>query len=89
MQSNKKLFVFRELMDIPNVDALKYKKHYEMLRVFCFGMYNDYLGKKNCRSSIGCARTQIQGRHNIPYDTLMQDLGVSMIRTGLIQGKLD
>lgn len=46
--SNKKLFVFRELLDMPNVEALReseYKEHYELLRIFCFGTYNDYLGK--------------------------------------------
>lgn len=45
--SNKKLFVFRELLDMPNVEALQNTEnhgYYELLRIFCFGTYGDYLG---------------------------------------------
>ena len=46
--SNKKLFVFRELLEMPNVQALQdseYKEHYDLLRIFCFGTYTDYAGE--------------------------------------------
>lgn len=45
--TNKKLFVFRELLDMPNVEALQNTEnhgYYELLRIFCFGTYGDYLG---------------------------------------------
>ena len=53
--SNKKLFVFRELLDMPNVEALRdseYKEHYELLRIFCFGTYTDYVGKWSIHMSM-------------------------------------
>ncbi|RMX64755.1 hypothetical protein DD238_006322 [Peronospora effusa] len=111
--SNKKLFVFRELLDMPNVEALRdseYKEHYELLRIFCFGTYNDYITRKHEMPELTLQQinklrklTAVSLAHkfkNIPYDTLMQDLGVSTIRevedilietiySGLIQGKLD
>ncbi|KAG6609416.1 proteasome component region pci domain-containing protein [Phytophthora cinnamomi] len=111
--SNKKLFVFRELLDMPNVEALReseYKEHYELLRVFCFSTYSDYLARKDelpelTPQQVNKLRklTAVSLAHrfkNIPYDTLMQDLGVSTVRevedilidtiySGLIQGKLD
>ncbi|KAE9022195.1 hypothetical protein PR003_g12411 [Phytophthora rubi] len=111
--SNKKLFVFRELLDMPNVEALQeseYKEHYELLRIFCFGTYNDYLARKGDLPELTPQQvnklrklTAVSLAHrfkNIPYDTLMQDLGVSTVRevedilidtiySGLIQGKLD
>ncbi|CAI5729758.1 unnamed protein product [Peronospora destructor] len=111
--SNKKLFVFRELLDMPNVEALRnseYKEHYELLRIFCFGTYNDYITRKYELPELTPQQmnklrklTAVSLAHkfkNVPYDTLMQDLGVSTIRevedilidtiySGLIQGKLD
>lgn len=48
--TNKKLFVFRELLDMPNVEALQNTEnqgYYELLRIFCFGTYSDYLGTSN------------------------------------------
>lgn len=111
--SNKKLFVFRELLDMPNVEALKdseHKEHYELLRIFCFGVYKDYIARKEelpelTPQQVNKLRklTTVALAHrfkNIPYHTLMQDLGVSTVRdvedilidtiySGLIQGKLD
>lgn len=45
--SNKKLFVFRELLDMPNVQALQgteYQGYFDLLQIFCFGTYGDYIG---------------------------------------------
>ncbi|RLN87385.1 hypothetical protein BBJ28_00021469 [Nothophytophthora sp. Chile5] len=75
--SNKKLFVFRELLDMPNVEALRateYEGHRELLHIFCFGTYGDYLG-----ASIA-AKLRWLDMHNIPYDTLMAGLDVSTVR---------
>ncbi|KAI9906861.1 hypothetical protein PsorP6_004414 [Peronosclerospora sorghi] len=111
--NNKKLFVFRELLDMPNVEALQdseYKEHYELLRIFCFGSYNDYMARKDVLPELTPQQTNklrkltavsLAHRYkNIPYDTLVQDLGVSTVRevedilidtiySGLTQGKLD
>ncbi|ETL84409.1 hypothetical protein F441_16340 [Phytophthora nicotianae CJ01A1] len=111
--SNKKLFVFRELLDMPNVEALKdseHMEHYELLRIFSFGTYNDYLARKDELPDLTPQQmnklrklTVVSLAHrfkNIPYDTLIQDLGVSTVRevedilidtiySGLVQGKLD
>ncbi|KAG2765900.1 hypothetical protein PC129_g8174 [Phytophthora cactorum] len=111
--SNKKLFVFRELLDMPNVEALKdseHKEHYELLRIFSFGTYSDYVARKDelpdlTPQQVNKLRklTTVSLAHrfkNIPYDTLMGDMGVSSVRevedilidtiySGLIQGKLD
>jgi COP9 signalosome complex subunit 7 len=57
--SNKKLFVFRELLDMPNVQALQgseYQGHFELLRIFCFGAYPDYIGTR-----AACVYRQIYG----------------------------
>ncbi|OWZ22693.1 DEAD/DEAH box RNA helicase [Phytophthora megakarya] len=108
---------------MPNVETLKdseYKEHYELLRVFCFGTYGDYVARKDELPELTPRKdelpeltpqqvnklrklTAVSLAHrfkNIPYDTLMQDLGVSTVRevedilidtiySGLIQGKLD
>ncbi|ETK77732.1 hypothetical protein L915_16056 [Phytophthora nicotianae] len=111
--SNKKLFVFRELLDMPNVEALKdseHMEHYELLRIFSFGTYNDYLARKDELPDLTPQQmnklrklTVVSLAHrfkNIPYDTLIQDLGVSTVRevedilidtiySGLVLGKLD
>ncbi|KAG7394025.1 COP9 signalosome complex subunit 7a [Phytophthora boehmeriae] len=111
--SNKKLFVFRELLDMPNVEALKdseYSGHYELLRIFCFGTFSEYAAHKEelpelTPQQVGKLRklTAVSLAHrykNIPYNTLMQELGVSSVRevedilidtiySGLLQGKLD
>ncbi|CAH0477440.1 unnamed protein product [Peronospora belbahrii] len=111
--SNKKIFVFRELLDMSNVEALRdseYKAHYELLRIFCFGTYNDYMTRKHEMPEVTPQQvnklrklTAVSLAHrfkNIPYDTLMQDLGVLTVRevedilidaiySGLIQGKLN
>jgi hypothetical protein len=45
--SNKKLFVFRELLDMPNVSALENKEYHgylELLKIFSSGTYKDYVG---------------------------------------------
>lgn len=45
--SNRKLFVFRELLDMPSIQALQgseHQGHFDLLRIFCFGTYGDYLG---------------------------------------------
>lgn len=111
--SNKKLFVFRELLDMPNVEALKdseHKEQYELLRIFCFGAYSDYVARKDELPELTPQQvhklrklTAVSLAHrfkNIPYDTMMQELGVSTVRevedilidtiySGLIHGKLD
>ncbi|KAG7385506.1 COP9 signalosome complex subunit 7a [Phytophthora pseudosyringae] len=91
--SNKKLFVFRELLDMANVEALRdseHKEHYELLRIFCFGVYSDYLARKDALPELTSQQvnklrklTTVSLAHrfkNIPYDTLMQDLAVSTVR---------
>ncbi|CAI5711621.1 unnamed protein product [Hyaloperonospora brassicae] len=91
--SNKKLFVFRELLDMPNVEALRdseYKEHYELLRIFCFGTYTDYVARKHELPELTPLQvnklrklTAVLLAHrfkNIPYDTLMQELDVSTVR---------
>lgn len=46
--SNRKLFVFRELLDMPNVAALRESPenagYYELLRIFCFGGVREFMG---------------------------------------------
>lgn len=52
--SNKKLFVFRELLDMPNVQALKntdHDRYFQLLEIFCYGKYSDYLGEYEIYSS--------------------------------------
>lgn len=56
--TNKKLFVFRELLDMPNVEALQNTEnhgYYELLKIFCFGNYGDYLGMWSCVCACGLA----------------------------------
>lgn len=56
--TNKKLFVFRELLDMPNVEALQNTEnqgYYDLLRIFCFGTYGDYLGTPTNRCLYLCA----------------------------------
>ncbi|KAI9980122.1 hypothetical protein PInf_026789 [Phytophthora infestans] len=91
--SNKKLFVFRELLDMPNVEPLQdseHKEHYELLRIFSFGTYNDYVARKdelpeltpqqvNKLRKLTVVSLALRFK-NIPYDTLMQDLDVSTVR---------
>jgi COP9 signalosome complex subunit 7 len=46
--SSKKVFVFRELLDMPNVQGLRNTEHHDhlqLLEIFCFGKYADYMGE--------------------------------------------
>jgi hypothetical protein len=51
--SNKKLYVFRELLDMPNVQGLRgteHEEHLQLLEIFCFGKYADYMGREHSHS---------------------------------------
>ncbi|TMW60542.1 hypothetical protein Poli38472_000584 [Pythium oligandrum] len=91
--SNKKLFVFRELLDMPNVQALKGTEHdsyFQLLEIFCFGKYRDYLAEKDVLPALNPAHIQklrklttlslAQKSKIVPYETLMKELDVTTIR---------
>ncbi|EGG19440.1 proteasome component region PCI domain-containing protein [Cavenderia fasciculata] len=47
--SNQNVFVFGELLDMPNVQALQqteFKQHYDLLNIFTFGTYSHYISKR-------------------------------------------
>ena len=61
--SNKKLFVFGELLGMPNVAALAGTEHHgslELLKIFCFGSFADYSGVCVC-SDLGLTRAMFVG----------------------------
>ncbi|GLD91543.1 hypothetical protein PINS_up000076 [Pythium insidiosum] len=91
--SNKKLFVFRELLDMPNVQALRDTEHdgfVALLEIFAFGTYSDYLSKKNELPELTPAQAQklrklttvslAQQSKRVPYDVLSQELDVTTVR---------
>ncbi|CEG37106.1 proteasome component region pci domain-containing protein [Plasmopara halstedii] len=88
----------------------EHKEQYELLRIFCFGTYSDYIERKDELPDLTPQQVNklrklsaVSLAHrfkNIPYDIMVQELGVSTVRevedilidtiySGLIQGKLD
>ncbi|TYZ64896.1 hypothetical protein PybrP1_001119 [[Pythium] brassicae (nom. inval.)] len=92
--SNRKLFVFRELLDMPNVAALRESPenagYYELLRIFCFGGVRDFLARKDELPSLTPQQlhklrkltvVSLAHRHKlVPYDVLMEELDVATVR---------
>ncbi|DBA01322.1 TPA: hypothetical protein N0F65_001827 [Lagenidium giganteum] len=91
--SNKKLFVFRELLDMPNVAALQHTEdsgYYELLRIFAFGTYQNYLAKRDSLPALVPAQVQklrkltvvslAHANKMVPYTTIMKALDVSSVR---------
>ncbi|KAJ0405224.1 hypothetical protein ATCC90586_001176 [Pythium insidiosum] len=91
--SNKKLFVYRELLDMPNVQGLRGTEHdgyVTLLEVFAFGTYSDYVAKKQALPELTPVQTQklrklttvslAQHSKRVPYDVLMRELGVDTVR---------
>ncbi|GAB9466280.1 hypothetical protein Gpo141_00003658 [Globisporangium polare] len=91
--TNKKLFVFRELLDMPNVEALQNTEnqgYYDLLRIFCFGTYGDYLAQKEELPALTPQQVQklrkltvvsLAHRYKlVPYDVLMEGLDVPTVR---------
>jgi len=89
------LYVFSELMDVPNIKELKGGEHngtWELLSIFAYGTFKDYLSNKTDLSlpELNVAQTK-KLKHltvvtlsekdtRIPYTTLQQELSIADIR---------
>jgi len=87
------VYVFSELMDVPSIKELSgsdFKKYYDLLNIFAYGTYKDYLN-----SGIGLPELTVPQKKKlqhltivslsehdkcIPYKTLMDELGIGNLR---------
>jgi len=89
------LFVFSELMDVPNIKELKGGEHnatWELLAIFAYGTFKDYLSSKSDLSlpelNVGQSKklkhltvvTLSEKDKRIPYSTLQDELNIGDIR---------
>ena len=88
------IYVFGEFIDLPNVKELttdgEYSKYYELLLVFAFGTYKDYLQESHKLPELSePMRTKLRHltivslaskRKHIPYELLLQELDMKNLR---------
>lgn len=88
------LYVFGEFLDQPNIKELtasaEHKPYYELLEVFAFGTYKDYLRESQRLPPLSDPmRTKLRHltivslatkRKHIPYDTLLDELDMKNLR---------
>ncbi|GAM18602.1 hypothetical protein SAMD00019534_017770 [Acytostelium subglobosum LB1] len=91
--ANPNVFVFGELLDMPNVQALQqseFKSSYDLLNIFAFGTYNEYLKNKDALPALTPAMiTKLRQltivylstvSKVIPYAILQEQLGIQSLR---------
>jgi len=87
------VYTFTELTAVPSVQKLaegEFRGHWELLQIFSYGTYKDYLAKKQELPELTVNQTKKlqhltiitlseQGKC-IPYNTLLQELGMNNLR---------
>ncbi|EGC38552.1 hypothetical protein DICPUDRAFT_148738 [Dictyostelium purpureum] len=87
------VFVFGELLDMPNIQELKnteFKSYYDLLQIFAFGSYSDYITSKDSLPQLTPQMTTklrqltivfLSSSSNvIPYSILQKFLDISNVR---------
>jgi len=92
---NPSLYVFGELLDMPNVQALAdgppaHAAAYELLKIFAYGTWKDYTARAAQLGQLSAAQaTKLKklsvvslatASKSLPYDTLLSELEIGSVR---------